>query len=134
MKIEQDLRIVIKAAAAASKQQDRSKTDRELIDEWMKRYPVSALAAKNILKKIDKAEAAKTAAKQSLAAFGLRPASWRERGDFDIDDRGLFVEAGGKMATKKIEFSDDQVIAEYAAAKTQKEADAVLLKYGIVWK
>jgi len=135
VKIEQDLRIVIKAAAAASRLQDRSKTDQELIAEWTCMHPAKAAAAKAILKRIDKAEAAEAAAKRELEGkFGLRPAGWRAKGDFDINDQATFQKAGGRLATKKLKFDENQVIAEYAAAKTKAAADEILSKYGIVWK
>lgn len=89
MKIAQDLRIAIKAAADAAERKARE---------------------------------------QLASRFGLSQSSLRANGEF-----GLADEAGGKISTKLPRFSEDQVIAEYAAAKTQVEAVSVLKKYNIVW-
>lgn len=134
MKIEQDLRIVIKAASNASKHQDQSKTDKELINEWIKKHPSKASHARVLVKKIAAADAAERKAREDLEKrFGLGQSSWRGNGEFMLADEQAFVKAGGKIATKRPKFSDDEVIAEYAAAKTKAEATAVLKKYGIVW-
>lgn len=134
MKIEQDLRIVIKAAANASKDQDRSKSDRDLIAEWLKKFPAKAKQARALVKKIIDSDAAEQKARNELQAkFGLHRESWRSNGEFGLSDEGRFVKAGGRIATKLPKFSEDHVIAEYAAAKTKAEATAVLKKYGIVW-
>ena len=58
MKVEQDLRIAIKAASAASKNQDRSKSERVLIEEWLKKYPAKAARARALVKAILAADAA----------------------------------------------------------------------------
>lgn len=135
MKVEQDLRIAIKAAANASKNQDKSKTDRELIAEWVNKYPAKAAKARALLKKIEQADAAEKNARLQLEKqFGLGQSHWRGNGDFVLCDEDKFTKVGGKIATKVPKFSEDAVIAEYAAAKTKQEAEKVLAKYSIVWK
>ena len=135
MKVEQDLRIAIKAAANASKNQDKAKTDRQLIEEWVKKYPAKAAKARGLLKKIEDADAAEKRAREQLGKqFGLGQSHWRGSGDFVLCDESKFAAVGGKIATKVPKFSEDAVIAEYAAAKTQQEADKVLAKYSIVWQ
>lgn len=135
MKVEQDLRIAIKAAANASKNQDKSKTDRQLIEDWIKKNPAKAAKARAFIKRMRDADEIKTKAKFELAKqFGLCESHWQGLGEFCICDEGNFRDAGGKIATKLPKFSEDQVIAEYAAAKTKQEAEKVLAKYGIVWK
>ena len=135
MKIEQDLRIVIKAAANASKNQDRSRTDRELIEEWIKKNPAKASQARALVKKMDMADAAEQKARNDLKEkFGLNKSAWRSNGEFSLADDSAFVKAGGKLPTKRPKFSEDQVISEYAGAKTKAEATAVLKKYGIIWQ
>lgn len=135
MKIEQDLRIAIKAAANASKRQDQSKSDKDLINEWIKKHPSKATQARALVKKIATSDAAERKARDELEKkFGLSQSSWRGNGEFSMADEKAFAKAGGKIATKRPKFSDDEVIAEYASAKTKEEAEIVLAKYGIVWK
>lgn len=135
MKIEQDLRIVIKAAANASKNQDKSKTDQQLIEEWMKKNPAKAKYALALVKRVNTANSLIEKADADLKKkFGLGRSHWRGEGCFTMDNEKVFQEAGGKIATKLPKFSEDEVIAQYAAAKTKAEAKAVLKKYGIVWE
>jgi hypothetical protein len=135
MRVEQDLRIAIKAAANVSKNQDKSKTDRQLVEEWVKKNPAKAAKARALVKKIEQADAAEKNARLQLEKqFGLSQSHWRGCGEFTLTDEAMFQKAGGKIATKLAKFSEEQVITEYAAAKTKQEAEKVLAKYGIVWK
>lgn len=135
MKIEQDLRIVIKAAANASKNQDRSKSERLLIEEWIKKYPAKAAKARALVKAILDADSAERKAREQLEKqFGLNRSSWHGNGEFGLSDEAAFTKAGGETGTKRLRFSEDQVISEYAAAATPAAASKVLARYGIVWK
>lgn len=135
MKIEQDLRIAIKAAAAASKNQDRSKSHRVLIEEWIKKYPAKAAKARALVKAILAADAAEQRAREQLEKqFGLHRSSWVGNGEFTMADEQAFQKAGGQIGVKRIPFDESVAISEYAAAKTPAEAAKVLAKYGIIWK
>ncbi len=135
MKVEHDLRITIKAAAAASKNQDRSKSERVLIEEWLKKYPAKAAKARSLVKAILAADAAERKACEQLEnQFGLCRSSWRGNGEFVMADEVAFQKAGGSIGVKRPRFDENAVIAEYAAAKTKQEAKKVLEKYGIVWE
>jgi hypothetical protein len=135
MKVEQDLRIAIKAAAAASKNQDRSKSERVLIEEWLKKYPAKAAKARALAKAIVAADAAEQKAREQLEKqFGLNRSSWRTEGEFRMGDEHAFQKAGGEIGVKRPRFDENAVIAEYAATKTKQEAKKVFEKYGIVWE
>jgi hypothetical protein len=135
MKVEQDLRIAIKAAAAASKNQDRSKSERVLIEEWIEKFPAKAAKARALAKAIVNADAAEQKAREQLEKqFGLNRSSWRGHGEFTMGDEYAFQKAGGEIGVKRPKFDENAVIAEYAATKTKQEAKKVLEKYGIVWE
>jgi hypothetical protein len=135
MKVEQDLRIVIKAAANASKNQDRSKSERVLIEEWLKKYPAKAAKARALVKQILAADAAERKARETLEKqFGLNRSSWQGEGEFRLGDETQFAKAGGEIGIKRPRFSEEQVISEYAGAATKQAAEKVLQRYGIVWK
>jgi hypothetical protein len=135
MRIEQDLRIVIKAAANASKKQDRSKSERVLIEEWMKKYPAKAAKARALAKKIVEADMAERKTREQLEKqFGLNPPTWSGDGEFRLGDENIFQKQGGEIGLKRAQFSEDQVITEYAGAATKQAAEKVLQRYGIVWK
>jgi len=135
MKVEQDLRIAIKAASAASKNQDRSKSERVLIEEWLKKYPAKAAKARALVKAILAAGAAERKAREQLQKqFGLHRSSWQGNGEFMMGDEHAFQKAGGDIGIKRPRFDENAVIAEYAATKTKQEAKKVLSKYGIVWE
>jgi len=135
MKVEQDLRIAIKAASAASKNQDRSKSQRVLIEEWLRKYPAKATKARALVKAILAADAAERKAREQLEKqFGLNRSSWQGNGEFTIGDEHSFQKAGGELGVKRPQFDENAVIAEYAATKTKQEAKKVLAKYGIVWE
>ena len=135
MKVEQDLRIAIKAASAASKNQDRSKNERVLVEEWLKKYPAKAAKARALVKAILAADAAERKAREQLEKqFGLNRSSWQGNGEFTIGDEHSFQKAGGELGVKRPQFDENAVIAEYAATKTKQEAKKVLAKYGIVWE
>jgi len=135
MKVEQDLRIAIKAASAASKNQDRSKSQRVLIEEWLRKYPAKATKARALVKVILAADAAERKAREQLEKqFGLNRSSWQGNGEFTIGDEHSFQKAGGELGVKRPQFDENAVIAEYAATKTKQEAKKVLAKYGIVWE
>jgi hypothetical protein len=135
MRIEQDLRIVIKAAANASKKQDRSKSERVLIEEWMKKYPAKAAKARALAKTIVEADMAERKAREQLEKqFGLNTPTWSGDGEFRLGDENIFQKQGGEIGLKRAQFSEDQVITEYAAAATKQAAEKVLQRYGIVWK
>ncbi len=135
MKVEQDLRIVIKSAAAASKNQDRMKSTRTLIEDWLKKNPSKAAKARQLVKQMVAAEAAESKASEELEKkFGLSRSAWSGNGEFLLANEVVFKKVGGETGVKREKFSEDQVIAEYAAAKTKQAADKVLERYGIVWK
>lgn len=135
MRVEQDLRIAIKAAANASKNQDRSKSERVLIEEWLKKYPAKAAKARALVKAILSADAAERKAREQLEKqFGLNRSSWQGNGEFTMGDEHAFQKAGGEIGVKRPRFDENAVIAEYAATKTKQEAKKVLAKYGIVWE
>ncbi len=135
MKVEQDLRIVIKAAAAASKNQDRIKSTRVLIEDWLKKNPSKAAKARQLVKQMVAAEAAESKARDELERkFGLCRSAWSGNGEFLLADETAFKKAGGDTGVKREKFSEEQVIAEYAAAKTKQAAEKVLERYCIVWK
>lgn len=135
MRVEQDLRIAIKAAANASKNQDRSKSERVLIEEWLKKYPAKAAKARALVKAILAADSAERKAREQLEKqFGLNRSSWQGNGEFTMGDEKAFAKAGGQTGIKRPRFSEDEVITEYAAAGTKQAAEKVLAKYGIVWK
>lgn len=135
MKVEQDLRIAIKAASAASKNQDRSKNERVLVEEWLKKYPAKAAKARALVKAILAADTAERKAREQLEShFGLNRSSWTGDGEFRIGDEQAFQKAGGEIGVKRPRFDENAVIAEYAATKTKQEAKKVLAKYGIVWE
>lgn len=135
MKVEQDLRIAIKAASAASKNQDRSKSERVLIEEWLKKYPAKAAKARALVKAIVAADTAEKKAREQLEKqFGLNQSHWRGNGEFVMGDEHAFQKAGGEIGVKRPRFDENAVIAEYAATKTKLEAKKVLEKYGIVWE
>jgi hypothetical protein len=135
MKVEQDLRIVIKAAAAASKNQDRLKSTRVLIEDWLKKNPSKAAKARQLVKQMVAAEAAESKARDELERkFGLGRSAWSGNGEFLLADEAAFKKAGGDTGVKLERFSEERVIAEYAAAKTKQAAEKVLERYGIVWK
>jgi hypothetical protein len=135
MRVEQDLRIAIKAAANASKNQDRAKNERILIDEWIKKYPAKAAKARALVKQILAADAAERKAREQLEKqFGLMRSSWIGDGEFRLSDEAMFAKAGGDTGIKRPRFTEDQVISEYAGAPTKEAAEKVLQRYGIVWK
>ena len=135
MRVEQDLRIVIKAAANASKNQDRSKSEKVLIDEWIKKYPAKAAKARALVKQVIDAEAAERKARDLLEKqFGLNLAVWKGDGEFRLGDEAQFEKAGGEIGIKRPRFTEDKVISEYAGAATKQAAEKVLERYGIVWK
>lgn len=135
MKLEQDLRIVIKAAAAASSKQDKSRSDNDLITDWLRKFPAKAKRARLLKKKAEDADAAERKFRETLEAeFGLNGCNWIRNGEFSIGDERKFAKAGGNIGTKRPAFGENEVIAEYAAAKTKAAAELVLAKYGIVWK
>lgn len=132
MKLEQDLRIAIKSAASASRNQSRAKSEKVLIEEWMKKHPTKATKARALAKAIQAAESAEQKAREQLEKqFGLNLRSWR--GELSIGNERNFQKVGGDIGTKRPQFSENEVIAEYVAARTKAEAAAVLAKYGIVW-
>lgn len=132
MKLEQDLRIAIKSAAAASRVQNRVKSEQVLIDEWMKKNPAKATKARAVVKAIQAAESAEKKSREQLKKqFGLNFNCWR--GELSIANEKGFIKVGGNIGTKRPKFNEDEVIAEYVAARTKAEAAAVLAKYGIVW-
>lgn len=135
MRVDQDLRIAIKAAAGCSKNQNTAKNTFDLIAAWLKKFPKKAAKARALVKAIQAADAAEKKAREQLdKQFGLCPSYWRGNGEFCMTDEAAFVKAGGQPATKLPKFDENQVITEYAAAKTPAEAAKVLAKYGIVWK
>lgn len=121
MRVDQDLRIAIKAAAGCSKNQNTAKNTFDLIAAWLKKFPKKAAKARALVKAIEAADAAEKKAREQLDKLCMT-------------DEAAFVKAGGQPATKLPKFDENQVITEYAAAKTPAEAAKVLAKYGIVWK
>lgn len=136
MKIEQDLRIVIKAAADQSKRNsnswEKSKTREDAIAKFLKSFPQKALRLKKL--QADYANGKKLqelSEQKAQKELGLSLDNYRGR--IEIHNEVVFAKAGGKLP-KTDEFTSDQVIAEYAGAKTKAEAIAVLKKYGIIWQ
>lgn len=136
MKVEQDLRIVIKAAADNSKKNSNHyevmRIRREAIAKFMrdnteKRMRINKLLAdrKAAKKRIYDCEA------KLEKEFGL-DVDYRGELEINVDDK--FRKAGGKLPAKDTAFSAEQVISEYAAAKTAQDGAKVLTQYGIVWK
>jgi hypothetical protein len=135
MRVEQDLRIAIKAAATASTKQERTKDEQQLITDWVKKFPAKAKRARLLKKKAEEADVAERTFRETMEKeFGLNGSNWIRNGEFSICNEERFAKAGGNIGTKRPSFSDNQVIAEYAAAKTKSEAEKVLAKYGIVWR
>lgn len=135
MKVDQDLRIAIKAAAGCSKNQSSVKDNRELIEAWLKKFTKKAARARALIKVMEASDRAEQKAREQLEKqFGLCKSHWHGHGEFCLADEKAFVSAGGEQATKLPKFDENQVITEYAAAKTPGEAAKVLAKYGIVWK
>lgn len=135
MRIEQDLRIVIKAAADQSKRNsnswEKSKTREEAIAKFLKAFPTKALRLKKL--NTDYANGKKImelSEQKAQKELGLSLDDYRGR--IEIHNEVAFAKAGGKLP-KTDEFTSDQVIAEYAAAKTKQEAALVLKKYNIIW-
>lgn len=133
MKVDQDLRIVIKHAADASKRNgshwELERQKRESVATFLKRYPEKAKRIEKLRAAYKRATAAVEKIEHQLESqYGLGT-----RRDDDISNDQAFVKAGGKPP-KSESFTADQVIAECAAAKTAAEVLKVLAKYSIVWK
>lgn len=134
MKIEQDLRIAINAAAEASKKNcDRYahvKRQADALVVFQKDNPRKAKLIKDAVASIQNAKKSIESAERRLESMGV-----------DIDYRGVlsvncddkFRNAGGKLA-KSVEFTLNEVVSAYVAAKTQAEAEAVLKQFNIIWK
>ena len=135
MKIEQDLRIVIKAAADQSKRNsnswEKSKTREEAIAKFLKAFPQKALRLKKLQTDYSNGKKLQELSEQKAQKeLGLSLDDYRGR--IEIHNEAAFTKAGGKLP-KTDEFTADQVIAEYAGAANKAAAASVLKKYGIIW-
>lgn len=135
MKLEQDLRIVIKAAAEVSKKQsDRYESMRLrklALEAFLKAFPAKKRRIDALTKSHKNASELVNDCEAKLEKeFGIGLSRYND--DKIIDD-AAFVKAGGKLP-KSESFTAEQVIAKYASASTKEEAAQVLKSYGIVWK
>ena len=136
MKIEQDLRIAIKAAADQSKRNsnswEKSKNREEAIAKFLKSFPQKAMRLKKLQTDYANGKKLQELCEQK-AQKELGLSLYDYRGRIEIHSEAAFTKAGGKIP-KTDEFTAEQVITEYAGAKTKTEAATVLKKFGIVWE
>ena len=135
MKLEQDLRIVIKAAAEASKRNftrwESANNRKAAVDAFLKKFPTKALRVAKLTKDHENATKLVELCEQKMVKeFGLSLSKYH--GD-KIENEANFQKAGG-VIPKTEAFSFEQVVTEYAAAKNKSEAVKVLGKFGIVWE
>lgn len=133
MKVSQELKIAIQAAATASREQRiaRYTDEKTLVEQFMKKYPKKAQVIKRLLATITRAEKTKDDAYKKLHSFGV---GTDYRGSLYISNDALFLKQGGKINKPRPQFKAEEVIAKYLAAATPKAANEVLKSYGIIWK
>ena len=132
MKIDADLRAVIRSAEKAQPQRsfnynEKTKAVENAIKAFMKANPKKASALKAAKKKYDKAKADKGAAESLINSFGLRTSLT------DFWDKDNFKLSGGVLP-KHVDppWKYDDVVTELAAADP-KNLKKILKKYDINW-
>lgn len=144
MKIDQDLRAVINAAAKAQPDtgwRERAVTIAKAVAAFLKRRPamtrkVNALIAKSKSLR-EQQEAVDAQIKKILHPLGLGVRDYEVVGDFSdwIDDKEAdrFIAAGGILPPPfKGKWKAEKLITELAAASPKKR-NAILKQYGIDW-
>lgn len=130
MKIDTDLRLAIKSAAASQPSnnwQTQRQAHRDVIQALFNRKPSLRLESMNAKEKIRKSHKLDEEARAFYNSIGIRS-------DLDdIHDSAKFIAAGGKLpASSKCRWSYDAVMTEIAAAEPNG-LKGILKKYGINW-
>lgn len=138
MIIDVNLRAAIRSAEKSQPHQNyelREKQEGESIAAFLKANPAKAKRIHALIKTDEEASKKASEARSALCKdFGLRKESGKIKFAYCDEGKKTFVKAGGKLPTKAAErFTFDKVMAEVAAAD-DKEAVAILKKYGINWK
>lgn len=139
MKIDQDLRAAIRSAEKTQPSygyQEKERQEDDAIKTFLAKYPPTAKAiAKLRADSIRHFKAFDAAREELCKRFGLRLYGDANALKFAHCDDGkkAFIKAGGKLATKRVQWRFDSVMAELAAAEP-KQLTAILKKYGINWK
>jgi len=144
MKIDQDLRAAINAAAKVQPEygyNEENKQITERVDAFLKKKPAVKRKAASLIQQIAdlklKESGLREKAKALLSPFGLyindQRVSANFRRDMDDVDAQKFVKAGGEIPPPaERRWKAETVIAKLAAAKPEKR-DAILKEYGIDW-
>lgn len=140
MKIDTDLRLAIKAAEKAQPQDGydaRNKREQDAVIKFFAAYPEKAKRARLLSKQAAAAYARYQAADEAICKeFGLRRMGGSQSG-FQLGGCGAspnrFVKAGGKLPTRQVRWSADNVMAQIAAA-TPKEGAKIIKSLGINWE
>lgn len=134
MKVTQEMKIAITAAANASKRDratSRYTSDEEKIKDLLKRKPAVAAKVRAATKRIEALRKSESDQQKKLNVFGL--GMW-DSGRVHINNEERFAKSGGKIDKPRPSFTSDEVIAKILACKSDAAAHKVLESYGIVWK
>lgn len=139
MKIDQDLRAAIRSAEKTQLHYGWEEREKEEIDSINAFLAKHSGAAKHVRKLradyIRHYKAFDLAREQLCKTYGLKLTGDNNVLRFAGCDSAQqhFVDAGGKVPTKKQHWKFDVVMSELAAAES-KDANRILRKYGINWK
>jgi hypothetical protein len=144
MKIDQDLRAVINAAAKAQPEMgwsERSEIIAKAVAAFLKKRPALTKKVNSLIAKSRELQAKQLEVQEqihkSLGPLGLRASSNVIEGNFsdwaDDRDADTFIAAGGVLPPpRKVKWKAEKLIAQLAAADP-KNRDAILKEYGINW-
>lgn len=111
---------------------DRRKAQVEAVEKFLRANPKARANIKRAEAAIARCDAQRTEAREVIAGYGLG----RDygHGQYGIENSDKFTKAGGRFDFKDVQkWSFDQVMAELAAAK-EKDAAAILKRFGIIWE
>lgn len=137
MKIDQDLRLAIRAAekthrlANQDSWQAKQARNQAAVAAFLQAKPTAAKVIRAAAAKIKRLKAAIERHATQIALVGLR-SDHSEPPGFALSDEARFTKAGGKLPALPGRWSADGVIAQLAAAEPA-EAKNILKRIGINW-
>lgn len=137
MKINADLRMAVRSAYNGQKKSlngswdVRHKAEQAAVEAFLSAHPKARKDLLAARARINKANQEVHDAGQVIKSFGLEVGYNGEA--YRMGDAKAFIKAGGHFKfTESQKWSFDQVMAELAGA-SEKNATAILKRYGIVW-